>query len=857
MVERITEEELEFMEDFHDPIAFAECMFSDFDNLQILDKNFGHIRNAQIPMISYEYMIDTNEDLSEKENFKLLENTGNIYNFGARRYGKTLVTLLIDMLTSIVHHGGWKTIFSSYDAVHIRKVLELFIPICENHPILKLFRPQVKRSPTYFIRFDNGFVIESVNMNVASKNPGAQFFGHHVKKHWMEESSKEIEKVEEKRIDAVSELGCIERFCVSKGSKIMLSDFTTKNIELIEIGDKIIAWNSKNRRLEETIVKNRFDSGIRDVIKLKNSKDELWLTPEHKIWCKRKTHYGWRKASVVEDSEYYSNWINYIYNKEDYYKGVLIGLLDSDGRCQITEGKTQICYQYSISQANEVLFCKFVLDYLKIEYSEDIDSGQRTGTFTSKDKPIHTFRIKRKYNNFIKDTYSILELNRDIQLGYIGGFIIGDGWIDDSASLIISQTVSVSQLKIDRIITVTKKLNIFDNCKCSITKKGIWKIYFPKYSTVLPPNSVKGIRYREILLNTERYGHKAEKLFIDGKKEKIQVYDIETDLYSFIANGFIIHNSGMTDFTKYSPAGKIFYNLDKKPWVCNFPQYINPTWDEKEKKKAIKRYGGEGSIGYRVFVKGEVVEDGISVFDMVRVRKNYDEEKVIKHLEIPKDKYSLYKEMLIVERPKNAEVLFISADIGESAPTEIIVISKVNDIYRYLYNITLYNLTDKEQTFIFKYLAEKLNANFIGLDTTDGTGRAIYRSLEEEYGKEHLVWVSFNAKIPVDFEKDEFDKSIFKDGKPLYVEEYVSEWSIKHLKDLLYGEKMNLPLDFKLDTQLNSVISTQSLNRTLYKCVSEEDHLFAAFCVFSISEWSNFFNLINPINKKTFFKGGI
>ena len=64
-------------------------------------------------------------------------------------------------------------------------------------------------------------------------------------------------------------------------------------------------------------------------------------------------------------------------------------------------------------------------------------------------------------------------------------------------------------------------------------------------------------------------------------------------------------------------------------------------------------------------------------------------------------------------------------------------------------------------------------------------------------------------------------------------------------------------MDFKLDTQLNSVISTQSLNRTLYKVVGEEDHLFAAFCVFAIAEWSNAFLLLNPIKTKTFFKGGI
>jgi len=528
MIQSISEEDLDFIEDFYDPIAYSECLFSDFDNLSILNDEFGHIRNGQISMLSYEYTIDRDPSLSKKENFHLKEGAGSLYNFGARKYGKTLITLLIDMLTSAVHLDGWNTLFSSFDQVHVRKVLEVFIGAIENHPFLKQFNPRVKRSPTYFIKFKNGFSIESVNQNIASKNPGGQFFGHHTKKHWMEEASKETEKVEAKRVDAISELGCIERF------------------------------------------------------------------------------------------------------------------------------------------------------------------------------------------------------------------------------------------------------------------------------------------------------------------------------------------SGMTDFTKYSPAGKIFYNAKKRNWIVNLPQYINPMWDNKTKGDAVKKYGGENSIGYRVFVKGEVVEDGISVFDMERVKRNYDEERSIRHIELPKERFKFFKEIIIVERPKNAEVIYVAADIGESAPTEIIIISKVNDIYKYLYNITLYNLTDKEQFEIFKYISESVQVNFIGLDTTEGTGRAIYRSLEEHYGKEHLVWCAFNEKIPVGFEKDEIGNLIFKDGKPIVKEEFVSEWSIKHLKeDLLYAERMYLPMDYKLDIQLNSVISTQSGNRTVYACVSEEDHLLAAFRVFSIMQWSNEFNLLKPVIKKNFGKSGV
>ena len=336
--------------------------------------------------------------------------------------------------------------------------------------------------------------------------------------------------------------------------------------------------------------------------------------------------------------------------------------------------------------------------------------------------------------------------------------------------------------------------------------------------------------------------------------ETEEVYKKRIDSISEV--GCVFRSAGMTNFTKYSPCGRVFYDLDKSPWIVNLPQYVNPLWDEKEKEKAIKEHGGEESISFRLFVKGEVVEDAVSVMDMERVRKNYNRNKTIKHFEVTKDNFTYFESIIVVERPKGADNIFLSADIGESAPTEIIVISETERKYKYLYNITLYNLTDKEQFKIFRWLGEKVKANFIGLDTTEGTGRSILHSMEEVFPKENLVPVSFNAKIKVDIDKDEnTGKEVFKDGKPVWREEYIEVWSIKRLRDILYEEgKIEIPLDYKLDVQLNSIISIPSGTRTLYKVISGEDHLLAAWKVFAISEWLNYLNITKPIQKKTFCK---
>lgn len=528
MIEKISNEELEFVETLFYPPASAEILFSDYDNLTAMEADkLGHVRTGQLPLLSYEYLIDYDETLSEKDNFRLKKGAGDLFCLGGRLFGKTLFVEKIDSLISMALQGPERVGFSSYDAIHIRGVLEDVLNVLEHHPFFKQITANVTRSPNYRVSMKSGYLLESVNMNITGKKPGAQFFQKHFTRLYIEEASFETDQVYRQRRDSVSEDGCV-------------------------------------------------------------------------------------------------------------------------------------------------------------------------------------FRI-----------------------------------------------------------------------------------------------------------------------------------------------------AGMTNFTKHSPCGRVFHDITKKPVVLNLPQYVNPKWDNNEKEKAIRDFNGEQSIGFRIFIKGDVVEEGISVFDMDRVRRNYVEEKKIKNFEINKENFYAFEEILVVERPKNATNAFITSDIGESAPSEIIVIFEVNETLKYVYNITLYNLSDKEQFKVFKFLGQTLQANFIGIDCTDGTGRAIFRSLEEIFPRENLVWVAFNEKIPIDFEKDEKNNIIFKNGEPVFKEEFITDWSVKHLKDLLYNTKMEIPIDYKFDQQFNSVVSMQSGNRTVYSCIIPENHLFQAFQVFSIAHWSNEFRLIKPIVKKPFCKAGV
>lgn len=533
MLKALTDEEIEFLEDLHNPICAAEILFSNYDNLSLMENDrFAHVRLYQYYMLSHEHLVEDDPELDNKENFKRKENVGNLWCYGGRLFGKSLMVEQVDMLIDMLLNENEQVGFASIDAIHIRGIIEKILNALDNHPLFKDMKASIQRSPSYKVTINKtGYDLEGINMNLSGKKPGEQFFQKHLNKLFIEEASFEPEEVYKKRIAAVAENGCI-------------------------------------------------------------------------------------------------------------------------------------------------------------------------------------FRI-----------------------------------------------------------------------------------------------------------------------------------------------------AGMTNFTKHSPSGKVFYDYEKKPWVMNVPSYINTTWDEKEKAKQIKEHGGEFSATYRIFVNGEVVEDAISVFDMSRIRCFYDEKETqIKSFEITKDNYSLFKHLLIVDRPKQADEIWLASDIGESASSKIAIFAKVEGRLKYLYKITLYNLTDKEQYKIFEFLFDTLNVSLCGIDTTEGTARAIFRALEEKYGKEHLIWCSFNEKIAVDFEKDDKGNVLIEEGEPVYKEEFITDWSIKMLKEYLYENIIQLIVDYELDKQLNSVLVMTSANRTIYKCNGgngDGDHLFATFRVASIMLWSNQFLSVKPTNKKIFDKLGV
>jgi len=346
-------------------------------------------------------------------------------------------------------------------------------------------------------------------------------------------------------------------------------------------------------------------------------------------------------------------------------------------------------------------------------------------------------------------------------------------------------------------------------------------------------------------------GYHIPNIYIEeSSKETQAVADKRED--SEAEHGSVMRSGGMTDFNKHSPAGKIFRDPKCKPYLINYSQFVNPTWNEKKKKQKIKKYGGEDSINYKIYVKGESMQDKNSEFNMQRIEEQcYNRKKSIKRFELPLKRYDRFREDIVVERPNNADRIFINADIGESSGTDITIFSEIGNKYHYIYNIVAYDLSHSEQVVLFKWLFEKLEANIIALDCGDGCGRAIYRDLEKFIPKDNLVWYAGTNKIVVGFEKNNKGEIIIKNGEPIERLEYMREWAVSRLKVLLYEGRVSIPEDFKLEAQFAGVISTVSGTRTLYECISESgDHLFDSWVVFATAQWlKKDFNKTKPVRK--------
>src|SRR6185295_2137976 len=142
MESKLTEKEIEFMEFWNDPTALTENLIPvNIKAAWAWDENCAcvKVRNYQFGMQNYSYLYATDYLKTEKQNFDYKVIAGTCFNIAARDIGKSF-WIWIDGLLSLVHTDGYESLLASCDDTHLKKVADVLLNLCREHPFFAMFK---------------------------------------------------------------------------------------------------------------------------------------------------------------------------------------------------------------------------------------------------------------------------------------------------------------------------------------------------------------------------------------------------------------------------------------------------------------------------------------------------------------------------------------------------------------------------------------------------------------------------------------------------------------------------------------------------------------------------------------------
>lgn len=569
------------------------------------------------------------------------------------------------------------------------------------------------------------------------------------------------------RINVAADL--IEGACISEGTKILMSDFSTKNIEDIVIGEDILTFSEKApRRFVKSKIINTLYKGNKDTVTIDNGFSTLTLTPDHKLLADYRKALSWRetKDCILKNRKVIS-FKYYINNIEDYKKGLLLGFIETDATKQFDKNSEK--YSIYITQTVERKALEKIMSDLGVTYCK----------YDIKNERGNRYCVKRMNNVNIEEWYHLLDHNRDIQLGFLSGFILGDGWVDGK-NLRITQKNIKKELILEKILT---SLNI--NYAKHVRKNGC-KIYtisrfeLPFYCD----DSIKTKKHLKYLLKTLTKTDYCKHNIKQINSGKVNVFDLTTTSGTFIANGFLVHNCGAFDMERVKA------NYNRKRSIKRF-EITKKNFKDFKSLLVIEPIINADRV-YVTSDIGDAAATEINIF--ARINKKY-------HLIY---NITTYRLSLTRELPDLMEWIFKTVKANYISCDCTIMGKPVHEI-----------------------LSERLDEKEIN------EKGEITKIIKRVY------WCAFNEDLVTGFVTDDKGKAVC-DGKgnPSEKKESTIVFAVKRLNELFFDKKFDIPEDdYKFDNQFSSYVSTLSGNKILYGSTTE-DHYVQSFQVFAILEWN-------------------
>lgn len=226
------------------------------------------------------------------------------------------------------------------------------------------------------------------------------------------------------------------RQCLHKNTNIWTLNGQKKICE-IKPGDEIYTFNTTTNKLENTIVKNCLQTGIKPTFKIKTSKRDLIATDDHPILTFNNNKYEYKQ---VKDLKYHDLLVmpssvddrftsiptitidknNYSVKINDIGKNIYNNL----------EKKTILkrirSLGYTTTQAKNIL--SFMCgSRRKITY-ETFTKLKKEFDYVDSDVDFYFYKSKKKSNNSFLN-YDTFEININDDLVKFIGFMLGDGWL--------------------------------------------------------------------------------------------------------------------------------------------------------------------------------------------------------------------------------------------------------------------------------------------------------------------------------------------------------------------------------------------------------------------------------------------
>lgn len=348
--------------------------------------------------------------------------------------------------------------------------------------------------------------------------------------------------------------------CFIAGTKILMSDFSYKNIEDIKVGDKVLAFDEhtekgKQLKLIPTTVTHTFlrHDYVRKITTMDN--EDVWCTAEHPFLDGRRT---WVRAEDLNLSKKLTKFLGIdeytpadVYSK-DYMIGYVVSAFLGDGHMPF--------YKHCIPVDDT----KNTQSRLAVKDREIIDRVCNYFKILDIEYKLHPFKISSKENKYEDAIYlnksnskklkKLIESNWNINTnynylcGFLAGIIDTEGTVDKKANYVRIFNSNLDILKqCEKALSSLGFEYTYDKDKKSkncIVK--ILRIQNPRNETttlrlLLTINNAVNRKSYTFYYGTSSF-KRVDIKSIEKSTQYVPVYNFETNTHTYIANNFAVHN---------------------------------------------------------------------------------------------------------------------------------------------------------------------------------------------------------------------------------------------------------------------------------------------------------------------------